>query len=149
MYAVVGDKTRHKVNDLLKPSQKVLGLIPTVGYVHDVSLKPIHPGNPAVICKPQCSQENIYLCEHFHTISSHTNTYREEAVEVGEVEGVCNLRQDVQGQLSLIGRLAALVGRAPQGRDMAGVQGLHQELREREREREREKERQSEHHKLW
>ena len=53
-------------------------------------------------------------------------------MEVGEVEGMRDLRQDVQGQLPLIGRLAALVRRAAQRGDMAGVQGLHQELQGRE-----------------
>ena len=55
-------------------------------------------------------------------------TYSEEAVEVGEVKRVGDLSQDVQGQLFLIGRLAALVRRAPQGRCMTRVQRLHQEL---------------------
>ena len=70
-----------------------------------------------------------------------SGAYSEEAVEVGEVEGMCDLRQDVQRQLPLIGRLAALVRRAAQSRDMAGVQGLDQELQERERAQERQSER--------
>ena len=45
-------------------------------------------------------------------------TYSEEAVEVGEIKRVCDLSQDVEGQLSLIGRFAALIRCAPQGRRM-------------------------------
>lgn len=42
-------------------------------------------------------------------------TYGEEAVEVWEVESMRDLSQDVQRQLSLIGRFAALIRRAHQG----------------------------------
>lgn len=57
-------------------------------------------------------------------------SYVEEAVEVGEVEDVCDMREDVQSHLALVGRLllqrlAALVRGAPQGRGVPGVQGLH------------------------
>lgn len=43
-------------------------------------------------------------------------TYSEEAVEVWEIKSMSDLSQDVQGQLSLIGRFVALIRCAPQGR---------------------------------
>lgn len=55
-------------------------------------------------------------------------TYREEAVEVREIKSMSDLSQAAQGQLSLIGRFAALIRRAPQGRHMPWMQWLHQEL---------------------
>lgn len=49
-------------------------------------------------------------------------TYGEEAIEVGEIKSVGNLGQDVQGQLSLMGRFTALIRCAPQGRHVMRVQ---------------------------
>lgn len=42
-------------------------------------------------------------------------TYSEEAVEVREIKRVSDLSQAAQGQLSLVGRFAALIRRALQG----------------------------------
>lgn len=49
-------------------------------------------------------------------------TYSEEAVEVWEIKSVCDLSQDIQRQLPLIGGLAALIRCAPQGRRMTRMQ---------------------------
>lgn len=62
-------------------------------------------------------------------------TYSEEAVEVWEIKSVCDLSQDVQSKLSLIGRFFALIRRASQGRPVTRMQRLHQKLSTREKER--------------
>lgn len=49
-------------------------------------------------------------------------TYSEEAIEVWEIKSVGNLSQDVQGQLSLMGRFTALIRCAPQGHHVTRVQ---------------------------
>lgn len=51
-----------------------------------------------------------------------TVTYGEEAIEVWEIKSVGNLSQDVQGQLSLMGRFTALIRCAPQGSHVTRVQ---------------------------
>lgn len=51
-----------------------------------------------------------------------TVTYGEEAIEVREIKSMGNLGQDVQGQLSLMGRFTALIRCAPQGRHVMRVQ---------------------------
>ena len=68
---------------------------------------------------------------HYHSIVFcilQCLTYSEEAVEVWEIKSMCDLSQDVQGQLSLIGWFTALIGSAPQGWRMTWMERLHQEL---------------------
>lgn len=55
---------------------------------------------------------------YIHIINKLLVTYSEEAVEVGKIKRMSDLCQDVQRQLPLIGRVAALVRRAAQRRHM-------------------------------
>lgn len=60
------------------------------------------------------------------TECSGVDAHVEEAVEVGEVEGVCDVREDVEGELSLVRRLllqglTALIRGAAQRHHVAGV----------------------------